>query len=97
MTFEIVLLSIGAIACFGFAIYAIIYNKRNPKFRQQYKELKSIISTDNPQNIQCPYCNSTNLKKISTTSKVANTALLGMAAMGKVNSNWHCNNCNSDF
>lgn len=97
MTFEIILLSIGAIACFGFAIYAIIHNKQNPKYRQQYRELNNIASSPNPQNIQCPYCKSANIKKISTTSKVTNTAVLGLAAMKKVNSNWHCNNCKSDF
>ena len=47
--------------------------------------------------IKCPYCQSTNTKKISTMSKAGSVALFGVFAMGKVSKQWHCNNCNSDF
>lgn len=47
--------------------------------------------------VKCPYCNSTNTKKISTTSKVGSVALFGIFAVGKVSKQWHCNNCKSDF
>lgn len=46
--------------------------------------------------VYCPYCNSVNTNKISTTSKVVNTALFGILGT-KRNKQWHCNNCNSDF
>ena len=47
--------------------------------------------------IKCPYCKSTNTKKISATSKAGSVALFGIFAMGKVSKQWHCNDCNSDF
>lgn len=50
-----------------------------------------------PMQVECPYCHSTNTKKISTTSKVGSVALFGIFAIGKVSKQWHCNNCKSDF
>ncbi len=47
--------------------------------------------------IECPYCHSTNTKKISGISKAGSVALFGVFAAGKVSKQWHCNNCNSDF
>ena len=47
--------------------------------------------------VRCPYCNSTNTKKISEMSKAASVAVFGVFAMGKVSKQWHCNNCKSDF
>lgn len=47
--------------------------------------------------VECPYCHSTNTKKISITSKVGSVALFGIFAAGKVAKEWHCNNCKSDF
>ena len=46
--------------------------------------------------IVCPYCKSTNTKKITTTAKAVNTALFGIFGQ-KRKHQWHCNNCNSDF
>ena len=47
--------------------------------------------------VKCPYCGSTNTKKISFGTKAAHTALFGVFAVGKVSKEWHCNNCKSDF
>ena len=46
--------------------------------------------------VVCPYCNSTNTKKISLTSKAVNTALFGILGT-KRHKQWHCNNCGSDW
>lgn len=46
--------------------------------------------------VKCVYCNSTDVNKISTTSKVVNTALFGIFGT-KRHKQWHCNQCNSDF
>lgn len=54
-------------------------------------------SPDSMHMVHCPYCNSIDVKKISTTSKVASAALWGVFAAGKVSKQWHCNNCKSDF
>lgn len=47
--------------------------------------------------VKCPYCNSTDTKKLSNLTKVGHVALFGIFAIGKVSKQWHCNNCNSDF
>lgn len=60
--------------------------------QQTVKEQKSSKPT-----VECPYCHSTNTKKISGLSKAGSVALFGVFAMGKVSKEWHCNNCNSDF
>ena len=47
--------------------------------------------------IECPYCSSTNTKKITTTSKAVHTAIFGIFSMGRNSKQWHCNSCGSDF
>lgn len=47
--------------------------------------------------VECPYCHSTNTKKISATSKAGSVALFGIFALGKVSKQWHCNKCGSEF
>ena len=47
--------------------------------------------------ITCPYCKSTNTKKISGLSKAVNVGLFGIFALGKTTKQFHCNNCNADF
>ena len=47
--------------------------------------------------VECPYCHSTNTKKISGMSKAGSVALWGVFAAGKVSKQWHCNDCKSDF
>ena len=46
--------------------------------------------------VHCPYCNSTNCKKISGVSKATSVAMFGIFSQ-KVKRQWHCNNCKSDF
>lgn len=45
--------------------------------------------------VHCPYCKSTNVKKIGVSRRLVSTATFGLA--GKVGKQWHCNNCKSDF
>lgn len=47
--------------------------------------------------ITCPYCKSTNTKKISGLSKAVSVGLFGIFALGKTTKQFHCNNCNADF
>lgn len=58
-----------------------------------------VIGTINPSvpTITCPYCQSTDCKKISGLSKAGSVALWGIFALGKTTKQWHCNNCKSDF
>lgn len=61
-----------------------------------YKRTGPIAEPFKPT-VKCPYCGSTNTKKISFGTKAAHTALFGVFAVGKVSKEWHCNNCKSDF
>ena len=46
--------------------------------------------------VNCPYCNSANVTKISTASKVVDTAVFGIFSTKRYKQ-WHCNSCSSDF
>ena len=50
-----------------------------------------------PPTITCPYCKSTDCKKISGLSKAGSVALWGIFALGKTTKQWHCRSCGSDF
>lgn len=63
-------------------------------FEQYRKNIKSKQNLNLPK---CPYCNSTNIKKISAASKAGSAVLFGIFATGKINKQWHCNHCGSDF
>lgn len=45
---------------------------------------------------KCPTCSSTNLKKITVTSKVVNTAMFGIFGT-KRHKTFHCNNCGYEW
>ena len=47
-------------------------------------------------NIHCPYCNSSNVTKISTVNRAVSVGMLGLASK-KLGKQWHCNSCGSDF
>jgi hypothetical protein len=47
--------------------------------------------------VTCPYCHSTSTKKISTASKVAHTAVVGVFSISRNSKQWHCNKCGADF
>lgn len=46
--------------------------------------------------VECPYCKSTDTKKISGASRWLSTGLFGLSS-GKVGKQWHCRKCGSDF
>lgn len=56
----------------------------------------SVAGNNTHPTVTCPYCHGTNTSKISTTSKVINTALFGIFG-NKRKHQWHCNGCGSDF
>lgn len=49
-----------------------------------------------PPTIECPYCHSTDTKKISGTTRFVSTGLFGIAS-NKIGKNFHCNKCKADF
>lgn len=46
--------------------------------------------------VECPYCKSTDTKKISGVSHMASVGFFGVSSK-KIGKQWHCNKCNSDF
>lgn len=72
-----------------------------PKCRYRLKKIEDrseSVVTPQPSKptVTCPYCQSTNTKKISGTSRFMSTGIFGLAS-GKIGKQWHCNNCKSDF
>lgn len=72
------------------------YELKMSQFRIQTEQQKSIKNEQINNDIQCPYCKSNNINKISSTSRVASTYLLGLGSK-KIGKQWHCNGCGSDF
>lgn len=62
---------------------------------ENYEE--SLRNTNSALTVECPYCHSTNTKKISGLAKGLKVAFWGNAAAGQIAKQWHCNNCGSDF
>ncbi|MBD5136046.1 MAG: hypothetical protein HDT39_08825 [Lachnospiraceae bacterium] len=56
-------------------------------------EKNAVRNTLSPK---CPTCSSTNLKKISVTSKAVNTAMFGIFGT-KRHKTFHCNNCGYEW
>ncbi len=50
-----------------------------------------------PPIVTCPYCKSTDTKKISGLSKAGSVAVWGIFAAGKVSKQWKCGKCKSEF
>lgn len=46
--------------------------------------------------VSCPYCKSTNTKKISAAGRMFSAGLFGFGSK-KIGKQWHCNGCGSDF
>lgn len=53
--------------------------------------------TSNKPTVHCPFCQSTDCKKISAASKIGKIAMWGVLAAGSVGKTWHCNSCGSNF
>ena len=76
----------------------IEYQLKMSQFKASLKQQESNKKVEEDNNTpHCPYCNSTNIKKITTGSKVAHTALFGIFSISRNSKQWYCNNCKSDF
>ncbi len=58
---------------------------------------ENIFGSQKSHSVSCPYCQSTNTRKISGLSKAGSVAVWGFLATSKVSKQWHCNSCGSDF
>ena len=72
------------------------YNPKNGLNAVKNSNLKHTIDTPTKPTITCPYCNSTDTKKISGTERVVSVAMLGLFSK-KINKSFKCNNCGGTF
>lgn len=89
-------------------IYSVMKNNQQNTvslWKTTKKEIKKDVincsSIPSPTPVQsnqphCPYCNSTNLTKVSGTSRFASTLMFGIGSK-KIGKQWKCNNCKSYF
>lgn len=64
--------------------------------RETQAELREWQLSRRDNAVQCPYCKSWDTDTISTASRVASVALVGVAS-GKIGKNYHCNKCGANF
>ena len=65
------------------------------KYERTHSQSQQPTQSSTPQ-VTCPYCKSTNCKKISSGSRWLSTGLFGLSSK-KIGKQWHCNSCGSDF
>lgn len=71
----------------------ITYTEKMSAFRQQWNDkLAKIKAADNANKPHCPNCNSTNIKKISSSAKVAGALAFGLFSK-TAKSQFKCNDC----
>lgn len=73
-----------------------LFNKTYKKGQDLCNAYKAAISRPSAPTINCPYCKSTNTKKIGVISRSVSIGLFGLGSK-KINKQWHCNHCGSDF
>ena len=73
--------------------YHNIKSQENAKERAKERKQSKAYTISR---VKCPYCKSTNTKKLSVTSKAGSVAMFGLMS-NKVGKQWHCNSCGSDF
>lgn len=63
--------------------------------KMEEKESRPVSVSSTPK-ITCPYCKSTNTKKLSSLSRALSAGIFGLGS-SKIGKQWHCNSCGSDF
>lgn len=77
-----------------------ILAKQSAEFDAKMAHGKAVLEgkdKGNSYGVSCPYCKSTNVKKITVGSKAVHTALFGIFSIGRNSKQWHCAKCNSEF
>lgn len=65
------------------------------KYNEEHK-INEKMQSEKTNKVRCFYCNSTDVKKISASSRWLSTGLFGLSSK-KLGKEWHCNNCGSNF
>lgn len=73
-------------------------NAEKIKKEAQVRILNQLSNSKQPSSprVTCPYCHSTNTKKITTANRIGSTMLFGVFSK-KLTKERHCNSCGSDF
>lgn len=66
------------------------------QMKQKHEEYMRSQNKSSLKRVHCPYCNSTNCKKLGAISRGVSFGLFGFGS-GKIGKQWHCNDCRSDF
>lgn len=77
----------------------ILQNSNYESDKEYWKRINEHTINNNnsvSQIIECPYCHSNDINKISITSRIISTSLFGLGSK-KIGKQWHCNSCNSNF
>lgn len=82
----LMLVGLGTGAVTGVAANTTLKHFRKLHLLQPKRDIK----------VECIYCHSTDVSKITSGRRAASVAFMGLAS-SKVSKQWHCNNCNSDF
>lgn len=73
-------------------IVGIVFIRKSSKFRKG----KKLMEPHDNKYVQCPYCNSKKVIKLTTLDRTSSVVVSGLAS-GKIGKQWHCHNCDSDF
>lgn len=71
------------------------YKDENPLTPQQIAHANA-VAEEWQNKPKCPTCQSTNIKKVSGTSKAISVAMFGLFSQ-KVKKQFHCNNCDYEW
>lgn len=70
---------------------------RIEEVKNLFEKVKKLAENSlHTNSVKCPYCQSTNTKKISSIKRTASFGFFGFGS-SKVGKQWHCNSCGSDF
>lgn len=69
---------------------------RNNRLSEKDDTNKKVSTNETTYIPRCPICQSPDIKKISTASKISSVALWGVFSQ-KAKKQWHCNNCGSEW
>ena len=85
---------------FDKALYAQVLEKKQRWAEQQDQIVENMKRQAAAEaacpKITCPYCKSTNTKKLSSLSRALSAGIFGLGS-SKIGKQWHCNSCGSDF
>lgn len=74
----------------------IEYQLKLNQFKLQQEQKDEIEEKQQENQVHCPYCNSTNVKKITGTERAVSVGMLGLFSK-KLNKSFKCKNCGGTF